>query len=45
VAAAKGRELELGRLDLPERMDRDLRLRSEAPWGNDTVHFVITEFK
>jgi hypothetical protein len=45
VAAAKGRELELGRLDLPERMDRDLRLRSEAPWGNDTVHFVITEWK
>jgi hypothetical protein len=45
VAAAKGRELELGRLDLPERMDRELRLRSEAPWGTDTVHFVITEWK
>jgi hypothetical protein len=45
VAAAKGREIELGRLDLPERMDRDLRLRSEAPWGTDSVHFVITEWK
>jgi hypothetical protein len=45
VAAAKGHELELGRLDLPERMDRDLRLRSEASWGTDTVHFVITERK
>jgi hypothetical protein len=45
VTAARGRELELSRLDLPERMDRDLRLRSEAPWGTDTVHFVITEWK
>ena len=45
VAAAKERELRLGRLDLPERMDRDLRLRSEVFWGTDTVHFVITELK
>jgi hypothetical protein len=45
VAAAKGHQLELGRLDLPERMERDLRLRSEAPWGSDAVHFVITEWK
>jgi hypothetical protein len=45
VDAAKGHQLELGRLDLPERMERDLRLRSEAPWGTDTVHFVITEWK
>jgi hypothetical protein len=45
VAAAKGHELELGRLDLPERMDQDLRLRSEASWGADIVHFVIIEWK
>jgi hypothetical protein len=45
VAAAKGHEIELGRLDLPERMDRDLRLRSEASWGADSVHFVITEWR
>jgi hypothetical protein len=45
VTAAKERQLELGRLDLPERMEQDLRLRSEAPWGADSVHFVITEWK
>jgi hypothetical protein len=43
VAVAKERELQLGRLDLPERMNQDLRLRSEVHWGTDTVHFVITE--
>lgn len=43
VAAAFKQLLQLGRLDLPERMDRDLRLRSEAPWGRDLVHFVITD--
>jgi hypothetical protein len=44
VSAAKARELDLGRLDMPERMDRDLRLRSEAQWGTDHVHFVVTEW-
>ncbi|MDQ0503778.1 hypothetical protein [Xanthobacter agilis] len=42
IAAAYANLLELGRLDMPERMDRDLRLRSEAAWGRDCVHFVIT---
>jgi hypothetical protein len=41
VNAAKRRELDLGRLDLPEHMDRDLRQRSAAAWGKDEVHFVV----
>jgi hypothetical protein len=45
VRAAKARQLDLGRLDLPERMDRDLRLRSAAEWGTDEVHFVVTAWK
>ncbi|MFZ4072007.1 MAG: hypothetical protein ACOYJ6_18145 [Caulobacterales bacterium] len=45
VQAAKSREIDLGRLDLPERMSKDLRQRSEAKWGSDEVHFVITEWK
>lgn len=42
IAAAQAQRLKLERLDMPERMDRDLRLRSEAAWGRDCVHFVIT---
>ncbi|MBN9276748.1 MAG: hypothetical protein J0I57_03840 [Hyphomicrobium sp.] len=45
VQAAKAREIELGRLDLPERMSKELRQRSETAWGLDEVHFVITEWK
>jgi hypothetical protein len=45
VQAAKARQLDLGRLELPERMDRDLRLRSVAAWGSDEVHFVVTAWK
>ncbi len=45
VQAAKAKALDLGRLDLPEHMDRDLRLRSAAKWGTDEVHFVVTEWK
>jgi hypothetical protein len=45
VQAAKAREIDLGRLDLPERMSKDLRQRSEAKWGSDEVHFVVTEWK
>ena len=41
VEAAKNHELNLGRLDLPERISRDLRERSTAIWGMDEVHFVI----
>jgi hypothetical protein len=35
------RRLGLGRLDLPERMDKTLRQRSEAMWGGQEVHFVL----
>ncbi len=45
VQSAKAREINLGRLDLPERMSKDLRQRSETAWGSDEVHFVITEWK
>lgn len=45
VAAAKARDIELGRLDLPERMSKELRKRSETAWGSDEVHFVITNWK
>lgn len=45
VEAAKAREIDLGALDLPERMSKDLRQRSETRWGSDEVHFVITEWK
>jgi hypothetical protein len=45
VQAAKAREIDLGRLDLPERMPKDLRQRSETAWGSDEVHFVITGWK
>ncbi|MGP0061442.1 MAG: hypothetical protein ACLPID_19395 [Beijerinckiaceae bacterium] len=43
VEAAEAQKILLGRLDLPERMDKDLRLRSETSWGTNRVHFVITE--
>lgn len=39
--AARAREIELGRLDLPERMSKELRQRSETRLGTDEVHFVI----
>jgi hypothetical protein len=44
VAAAKARELNLSRLDLPEHMSHDLRTRSETSWDSDEVHFVVTEW-
>jgi hypothetical protein len=43
VDAAKSKEVQLGRLDLPERMGRDLRERSEVHWNKEEVHFVITD--
>ena len=45
VGAAKNREIQLGRLDLPERMANDLRERSETKWNREEVHFVITDWK
>jgi hypothetical protein len=44
VASAKARELDLSRLDLPEHMDRELRIRSATPSGSDEVHFVVTDW-
>ncbi len=43
VNAAKARNLDMARLDMPERLDPDLRLRSQTQWGDDTVHFVTRE--
>ena len=40
VAAAKRREINLIRLDLPESMPSDLRERSSAPWGDDHCHLI-----
>lgn len=45
VGAAKARELDLSRLDLPERMSTELRQRSETPWDTDQVHFVVVEWQ
>jgi hypothetical protein len=45
VNAARNREVQLSRLDLPERMGRELRERSETRWDREEVHFVITEWK
>jgi hypothetical protein len=44
VDAAKSKDIQLGRLDLPERMGRDLRERSEIRWNREEVHFVITDW-
>jgi len=42
VDAGKKRFLELSRSDMPERFPggREERLRSEAKWNADTVHFI-----
>jgi hypothetical protein len=42
VMAAKARQLDLTRLDLPEHMDSDLRERSHTVWDSSTVHFIVT---
>jgi hypothetical protein len=44
VTAAKERKLDLSRNDMPERMDKELRRRSEAVWGTDEVHFVVAKW-
>jgi len=41
VQAGKAREINLGRLDMPEGLPSDVRNRSAAPWGDDEVHFVL----
>ena len=45
VEAAKLRAIDLTRLDMPERMNADLRNRSSVEWDTDEVHFVVTEWK
>ncbi len=45
IKSAISREIQLGRLDLPERMSDELRLRSETTWNREEVHFVVTEWK
>jgi hypothetical protein len=42
VKAAKARQLDLTRLDLPEHMERDLRERSHTVWDSNAVHFIVT---
>ena len=39
---AKGQKLFVSRLDMPEYMDKEKRVRSETPYGRlgDTVHFI-----
>jgi hypothetical protein len=44
VAAAKARYLDLGRLDMPERMNREKRERSTTMWDRDEVHLIVTEW-
>ncbi len=41
VSEARQRRIQVGRLDMPERMERGLRERSEATWDGDRVHFVV----
>jgi hypothetical protein len=44
INSAKNKEIDLGRLDLPERMSNDLRKRSETRWDREEVHFIITDW-
>ena len=43
VGAARAHRIRLGRLDLPERMGKELRERSETHWDKEEVHFIITQ--
>ncbi len=45
VKAAQDGALQLARLDMPERMSRDLRQRSETSCMSDQFHFVVTDWK
>jgi hypothetical protein len=40
VAAAKDRQISLGRADLPERLKPQTLQRSATKWGREEVHFV-----
>ena len=41
VEEAKQHRLDLTRLDMPERISKELRERSTTTWSNDEVHFVF----
>ncbi|MBX2800636.1 MAG: hypothetical protein KTR31_23350 [Myxococcales bacterium] len=45
VKAARDRRIDLSSLDLPEYMSRDLREQSTTQWGEDQMHFVVSEWK
>lgn len=45
VEVARERFLDLSSLDVPEYMEPDLRDRSATPWGEDRMHFVVSEWK
>ena len=45
IDAAKERLLDLSSLDMPEYMSAELRDRSATPWGEEWMHFVVSEWK
>ena len=45
VEAAKERLIDLSSLDVPEYMDSELRDRSVTAWGEERMHFVVSEWK
>ena len=45
IDAAKGRLIDLSSLDMPEYMSAELRDRSATPWGEEWMHFVVSEWK
>ena len=45
VSAARARQLDLSSLDLPEYMTAELRERSATSWGEEHMHFVVSEWK
>lgn len=42
---ARQRRIDLSSLDVPEYMDAELRDRSATAWGEDRMHFVVSEWK
>ena len=45
IDAAKERLIDLSSLDMPEYMSAELRDRSATVWGEDRMHFVVSEWK
>lgn len=42
---ARQRRIDLSSLDVPEYMEPELRDRSVTAWGEDRMHFVVSEWK